>query len=522
MTGQRLKKTKTSKPATKNSFETWRIASPLTRITAQVIDQCVVGVATAIAMAWWFPHDLKTRRWVTTFALLWILVSWLMQTVFAWMYKNTLGRHLMGLKLVNTSPRKQMGFSQLLVRSFVWWLGGLTLGAGWSTILSRPDRRAWHDIAAQTVVVSEKGEFTRASKFEQTLGDGWLAFLSVTFNIVVASLMLFEMGKLGKVIAFFSPDQGHVIERWQKVADLDFNSMHANDSLNREPSSLESRPLQILSALNKMGPTRTQAEFLRSEMAQTENNSPDHYALATAIAHIYMKVGAFNDAVQFLAPEVRKLQSGDELARDIAFGSDGQKIFVDEMREAYFQAQALNMVPVDSKDVYFTQWASGLTKKQVSQCSTSAEALAFWWKTLSTNTKDTNYSPTPDLTAWEKTKAQFHFDGSDFEKQVSAAIDFVVTVKQAVPDSLVEKSNAVGINNLVWGWAQGQALKRYGSQWVGVVRPAEADMITKYDLVNENPSTGSFRTIASIRKRSIIAKPRQPGHEILKRLSDSE
>jgi uncharacterized RDD family membrane protein YckC len=88
--------------------------------------------------------------------------------------------------VISATPGKKLGPWQAFLRSCGWWIGGVSLGAGWSTIISRADRRAWHDIVSETIVINPHlAAAHRPTYFERVFGMGWSIVASMVFIIAL-------------------------------------------------------------------------------------------------------------------------------------------------------------------------------------------------------------------------------------------------------------------------------------------------------------------------------------------------
>ena len=70
-----------------------------------------------------------------------------------YLYGKTLGKKLMGLEVVRMSGEPR-SFWRLLMRETVGkWVGMLCLGLGYIWFRFQKDRRAWHDLMTDSIVV---------------------------------------------------------------------------------------------------------------------------------------------------------------------------------------------------------------------------------------------------------------------------------------------------------------------------------------------------------------------------------
>ncbi len=71
---------------------------------------------------------------------------------------RTLGKRILGLKVVDVKIGEPVGYTRALVRTFGRCLSSMALGAGYLTMLSDAKKQCWQDKLARTVVISTSGE----------------------------------------------------------------------------------------------------------------------------------------------------------------------------------------------------------------------------------------------------------------------------------------------------------------------------------------------------------------------------
>jgi uncharacterized RDD family membrane protein YckC len=137
------------------------------RVLAGLADGLVLMVPLGF-IAYYSPPDSMVAFYVTVF------LPYAYSIILHGMYGRTLGKRLLGLKVIDKSESREIGFRQAFIREAVPLVSValLLIGAGWglkeehvdpiSTIwylvevfstLSNPKRRAAHDFIAGTVVV---------------------------------------------------------------------------------------------------------------------------------------------------------------------------------------------------------------------------------------------------------------------------------------------------------------------------------------------------------------------------------
>ncbi|MCW2962525.1 MAG: hypothetical protein JWM90_2912 [Thermoleophilia bacterium] len=101
--------------------------------------------------ALWLLHTITGGTQLGLVFLAWYLIH----HVGFVMEGGSLGMRLAGLRVVQLDGTR-VSFGQALVRELVRVAGSLpSLGLGFLWMLDQPQRRCWHDLAAQTVVVRE-------------------------------------------------------------------------------------------------------------------------------------------------------------------------------------------------------------------------------------------------------------------------------------------------------------------------------------------------------------------------------
>lgn len=71
-------------------------------------------------------------------------------------YGATVGKMLVGLKVVRAGDLAPLGFGRAFGRYFAELLNGLTLGIGYAMVVFRADKRALHDLIAGTQVIRSR------------------------------------------------------------------------------------------------------------------------------------------------------------------------------------------------------------------------------------------------------------------------------------------------------------------------------------------------------------------------------
>ncbi len=84
---------------------------------------------------------------------LWIALWWCYFAVGWGLIGATIGKWILGLRIVDHRGRSPIGLSRAFLRLAAYSVSSVTLGMGHLLIILRPDRRALHDVLAGTWVV---------------------------------------------------------------------------------------------------------------------------------------------------------------------------------------------------------------------------------------------------------------------------------------------------------------------------------------------------------------------------------
>lgn len=127
------------------------------RVTAFVIDDLLVSVIFMIIL--WGPMQqsgsiegviaIVNAAWLPI-----VLVKILYQTFFVWQYGATLGKMAMRIEVVEAVSLAQPGFNVAFNRAVFRVVSEVVLYIGFVWALFDPNRQAWHDKTASTLVVN--------------------------------------------------------------------------------------------------------------------------------------------------------------------------------------------------------------------------------------------------------------------------------------------------------------------------------------------------------------------------------
>lgn len=137
----------------RRAFDQWSVASASRRVASFTIDSLMVAILLIVGLL----ISKGRLEWPGHF-FLWIVGMWIWEAFFISWRGQTPGNSLLKIRLhaprYDGSPRSL----QLTLRILNFWCGLSLIGIGLSSILSRRDRRGWHDLLAETVVLGPKRE----------------------------------------------------------------------------------------------------------------------------------------------------------------------------------------------------------------------------------------------------------------------------------------------------------------------------------------------------------------------------
>ena len=133
------------------------LASVSVRFNAGLFD-LIIGAFGSFALV--SPFVLMGADWFTlaggaTFVGVCGIVNFMYLTIGIGMYGKTLGMRMFGLELIDADASDYPTFHQAAVNSAVFLLMLPVLGAGFIPMIFNEERRAFHDLAAGTIIVTE-------------------------------------------------------------------------------------------------------------------------------------------------------------------------------------------------------------------------------------------------------------------------------------------------------------------------------------------------------------------------------
>jgi uncharacterized RDD family membrane protein YckC len=159
------------------AVETGRYAGAVSRLLAFIVDGLIVttGFTAFVAAATFlvslvlgdqFDPGLDRGLWYLVAFISWaFLYLWLAVAIFG----KTLGKALLGLRVVGSDGSLMLHKSQSLVRALTYSLSFIPFGIGLLGVIFGRQRRAWHDNFAGTAVVYDWG--SRAARMPVPLAD---------------------------------------------------------------------------------------------------------------------------------------------------------------------------------------------------------------------------------------------------------------------------------------------------------------------------------------------------------------
>ncbi len=160
----------------REGVKTGRYGGPLTRLLAVIIDGAVVSFGLTLAVAGVvFVVGLVAPGFSLpdTSALAYGVALLMVSALYLWMsyavFGKTIGKAILGLRVVSADGRVAMAPRQPLIRVLTYPLSFIVFGLGLLGVVFDPQRQAWHDRLARTAVVYDWG--SRAASMPTPLAD---------------------------------------------------------------------------------------------------------------------------------------------------------------------------------------------------------------------------------------------------------------------------------------------------------------------------------------------------------------
>lgn len=531
---EKSKKTKTTGPK-RRQFDQWKIANPWHRLAAQIIDQSLIGFFTGFVLNFGFSDMIWTGTWWFAWFLLWPFVSLAVQSFSLLYFGTTPGKRPFGIVIKSANPTQELTAWQILTRASGWWIGALTLGAGWVTVLSRSDRRAWHDIVAETIVVNPIGEAHRPASWEKAFGHFWIVAVSMSFISILSYGLVLQIEKLRGGAGSQAANRISQVNNlaWSLVVEGDFKIPRQVELDSREmlfakllqeyadlreyPSFRRKRvyqekmsplvkdvcisrdadplcqsakvlgrlaqgktagdylygfsALKILVEVNKMT-NKEAAVYLGKQALTKELHSPAYFAMKTAQAQKYLSMGRYKRAAELLEPDVNFYSHNPQGVQFGMYPETLKDMMAQNLIQTACLASALN----------------GCRSEIVPQC----QKLQYWNEYAEgCGAKEISQfiSPAhgfgywnrqvkksgkknPNLANWTQFKKKFSSRFNRVERDMVSYLDLSLAAKSSEASQVMTKANKVSSNNLFFMQAHRTAYKEFGNQWLAVVKPS--------------------------------------------------
>jgi uncharacterized RDD family membrane protein YckC len=160
----------------KEGIKTGRYGGPLTRLLAVMIDSAVISFGFTLVVAAlvfvlnlvapsFTPPEVSGLAYGVGLLVFSFFYLWVSYAVFG----KTIGKTILGLRVVSADGHAAMSARQPFVRVITYPLSFLFLGIGLLGVVFNPQRQAWHDRFAKTAVVYDWG--SRAATMPTPLAD---------------------------------------------------------------------------------------------------------------------------------------------------------------------------------------------------------------------------------------------------------------------------------------------------------------------------------------------------------------
>lgn len=190
------------KDAAKPSSLTWNIASPLDRVAAQVLDIGVIviplfslvvaplkrQIVESQLVSDWQSVAALCAHFAFIFLLVYLSAGFFCQLIF----KNSFGKKVLGLKVINIWTGKPLSYWEYLIRSLFVFIQYLLMGFPFLFALTNRKYRGIHDQLSESIVVSETPSTPPINtwfiqSFSRILTIGFLALL-IPYTLQTLSL----------------------------------------------------------------------------------------------------------------------------------------------------------------------------------------------------------------------------------------------------------------------------------------------------------------------------------------------
>jgi hypothetical protein len=155
------------------------------------------------------------------------------------------------------------------------------------------------------------------------------------------------------------------------------------------------------------------------------------------------------------------------------------------------------------EEAYWNDWNKGCksTEEEIlgqKGDKSDAQKIAHVWKSILNGSESEE--------TWERVKKSFNDSEHNLSKQITQALDLYFATKNDSPLTVLKVSNNLATDNILWGWAQSAAIKRYGDTWTGILPLESRNHAESLDLNEENIDVKpkiKRRELATVKKKRV-------------------
>ena len=128
-----------------------RLSSPLRRLGGHILEMLFFGVVPFLSLILAFA--IGEVALILGGLLFLGVVVW---ELWCWTRSKTIGKHLLGMTVVNKDTGQQFGFVMMLLREVLGkFISGMVFSLGFIWVLIDPDSQGWHDKLISSVVIDD-------------------------------------------------------------------------------------------------------------------------------------------------------------------------------------------------------------------------------------------------------------------------------------------------------------------------------------------------------------------------------
>ncbi len=165
------------------AFDHWKIAHPRDRILAFLLDISITGTLIGSTFAL-----LNTSFYLKSLILYWIVLLWTWEGFWTSFLGYTPGKYFFGVRIYSPQLNDIPNPLQISLRILMFWISFVLIGLGLTPILFRQDRRGWHDLISETVVIGEAKHLP--GRFWKQTGRLFLLIQALLVFSVLGGLLL--------------------------------------------------------------------------------------------------------------------------------------------------------------------------------------------------------------------------------------------------------------------------------------------------------------------------------------------